>query len=324
MDDKKRTESGQKHEGKSTVYKVDKVFWGILIMLLLFQLSIIWHFGVTDQKQNQDGASETEAVLARVIGKDKMSEPLVENNAGETEMRDFFVTETEDLEQSMDAFIPMIFDAKESSVGKGQIKVTGLSSGAKEQLSFLEAEFVAELTAFLQKQDIKTSEVVFEKEILTSEENVSGYLLDISGQEKVQLIAFFFPKLPGQYLFTVLEKTVQETMETEIQIQTSQMEVPVSVQTEVVADTDIYDASTLTINSIPEKLLNYLDNRYELQYSLYDYLYKNGYRDVKAVTVEDYEIKVEEKAAEIIFGMPDGGTITGKYNKEKNRYTFYE
>ena len=73
-----------------------------------------------------------------------------------------------------------------------------------------------------------------------------------------------------------------------------------------------------------DKLLNYLDNRYELQYSLYDYLYKNGYRDVKAVTVEDYEIKVEEKAAEIIFGMPDGGTITGKYNKENNRYTFYE
>lgn len=322
MEDKKSTENGQKLDEKSTVYKVDKVFWGILIMLLLFQMSIIWHLGVTDQKENQAYPSETEAALTRVIGSEEISEVLLEDDV--KEQRDIFTAETEGLEQSMNVLLPMIFDAKESTVGRGQIKVTGLSSGAKKQLSFLEAEFVAELTAFLQQQNIKTSEVVFEKEILISEENVSGYVLQIDGQEKAQLLAFFFPKLPGQYLFTVLEKTIQETMETEVQPQAPQMEAPVSMRTEVIADADTYDASTLTINGIPEKLLNYLDNRYELQYSLYDYLYRNGYRNVKTVVVDDYEIKAEEKVVEIIFGMKDGKRITGKYDKESKQYSFYE
>ena len=324
MEDKRSEAKGQKDEEKRAVYKIDKVFWWILIMLLLFQMTIIWYFGVADQERYQADSGETEAVLTRVVGNKEISEVLPEYTAKESELRGLFTTETEEMEQNVEKFLSLIFDVKESRVGSGQIKVKGLSGGVKEQLSFMEAEFVSELTQFLQKQDIKTSEVVFEKEILTSEENVSGYLLRIKGQEMLQLATFFFPKLPGQYLFTVLEKSAQKTVETEAQMKISQADVPVQIQTERVPDDEPYDASVLTINGIPEKLLNYLDNRYELQYRLYDYLYRNGYRDVKTVAVKDYEIKAEEKVAEIIFEIPEGGTITGKYGKVKNQYSFSE
>ena len=159
---------------------------------------------------------------------------------------------------------------------------------------------------------------------MTSAENVSGYQLEIPGNEKLQLVALFFPKLSGQYLFTMLENGEQKVQEhTEQQNVVVETPAPVQSQTEATVNENTYDASMLSITGIPEKLLNYLDNRYELQYSLYDYLYKNGYRDVKSVAVESYKIDAEEKKAEIQLIVPKTASITGIYNKENNVYLFY-
>lgn len=226
----------------------------------------------------------------------------------------------------MEEMLQLIFEDKGSMVGKGQVKISGLSANTKESLSFREADFQAALTIFLQEQNIKTSAVTIGKEVMTSEENIVGYQMNVSGKEEIELLAYFFPKLPGQFFFTILEKEKPENQETvpQLQTQTSQTEAAATqIQTES-TEKDRYDASKLTISKIPEKLLNYLDNRYELQYSLYDYLYKNGYREVRTVAVKDYEIKAEEKVAEIIFEIEGEWNITGKYEKESQQYSFYE
>ena len=80
----------------------------------------------------------------------------------------------------------------------------------------------------------------------------------------------------------------------------------------------------LTISGIPEKLLNYLDNRYEFQYSLYDYLYKNGYRDVEEVMVESYTIDADERKAEMDIRLDTGRMMAGVYDKQRNSYLFHE
>ena len=45
---------------------------------------------------------------------------------------------------------------------------------------------------------------------------------------------------------------------------------------------------------------------------------------MKKVTVESYEINADEKLVEMKICITDGVEITGTYQKENNRYTFYE
>lgn len=319
MEDKKKT--GQEQSSKTAVQRINRNFFIVLGILLLLQLGIVLYCAVTDLREERKAVSETESLTVRVVGLDELQEQRQEVEAAELETQE---QAAEERQMQEEQFLSLIFDEKENSVGKGQLKISGLSAATKTQLSFREADFITELTDFLQEQKIEASEIVFEKEIMTSAENVSGYKLQILGNEKLQLVAFFFPKLSGQYLFTMLENGEQKVQEhTEQQNVVVETPAPVQSQTEATVNENTYDASMLSITGIPEKLLNYLDNRYELQYSLYDYLYKNGYRDVKSVAVESYKIDAEEKKAEIQLIVPKTASITGIYNKENNVYLFY-
>lgn len=319
MEDKKKT--GQEQSSKAAVQRMNRNFFVVLGILLLLQLGIVLYCAVTDLREERKAVSETESLTVRVVGLDELQEQRQEVEAAELETQEQAAEESQMQEEQ---FLSLIFDDKGSTVGKGQLKISGLFAATKTQLSFREADFIAELTDFLQEQKIDASEIVFEKEIMTSAENVSGYQLEIPGNEKLQLVALFFPKLSGQYLFTMLENGEQKVQEhTEQQNVVVETPAPVQSQTEATVNENTYDASMLSITGIPEKLLNYLDNRYELQYSLYDYLYKNGYRDVKSVAVESYKIDAEEKKAEIQLIVPKTASITGIYNKENNVYLFY-
>lgn len=83
-----------------------------------------------------------------------------------------------------------------------------------------------------------------------------------------------------------------------------------------------YDATTLTIRSIPEPLLNYISNRYDFQYSLYDYLYRNGHRDTTKATVTDYAIDADRRMALIELNLDDGGQISATYDHDENMFSF--
>ncbi|MCD8074807.1 MAG: hypothetical protein LUF27_07195 [Lachnospiraceae bacterium] len=76
------------------------------------------------------------------------------------------------------------------------------------------------------------------------------------------------------------------------------------------------------MTGIPTTLLNYLSNRYELQYTLYDYLYRNGYSDVTAAAISSYEIDEDTRTATITFTLSDGSSLTGIYSRDDNSYSY--
>lgn len=83
-----------------------------------------------------------------------------------------------------------------------------------------------------------------------------------------------------------------------------------------------YDATDLTIMAVPSTLSNYLDNRYELQYTLYDYLYRNGKQNVGTAAVRDFGIDPDRRVASITFELDDGSMVTGSYDKDSNSYVY--
>lgn len=292
----------------------------IFLAVLIVHFGVICYYELKERKMLQNPIIQSERNIIRVAGleeeqTDKAAMFDIEQDSGTNEQ----VLDSNEDGEKIEEMLQLIFEDKGSMVGKGQVKVSGLSTNTKEQLAYKEADFVTALTSFLQEQNIKTAAVSVEKEVMTSEKNIVGYQMSVSGKEEIELLAYFFPKLPGQFFFTVLEK--QEIV-SQPQTQIVQTEAAATqLQTEA---NDCYNASTLNISGIPEKLLNYLDNRYTLQYSLYDYLYKNGYRTVKDVTIEDYTIDAEEQIAEIRIRLEGGALLTGRYEKVNNRYSFYE
>lgn len=87
-------------------------------------------------------------------------------------------------------------------------------------------------------------------------------------------------------------------------------------------ETGDYDATSLSVKRIPETLLNYLDNRYEFQYGLYEYLYHHGKKDIKSASVTDYGIDGDTRTAVISLQLSDGSGMTAVYDKTANTYSF--
>ncbi|MCD7883381.1 MAG: hypothetical protein LUI87_06720 [Lachnospiraceae bacterium] len=83
-----------------------------------------------------------------------------------------------------------------------------------------------------------------------------------------------------------------------------------------------YNAASLSVTGIPNTLLNYIANRYELQYTLYDFLWKKGYRNNVSTSVSDYEIDPDARCATIYFILSDGSSVTGIYDLDANSYTY--
>ena len=92
-------------------------------------------------------------------------------------------------------------------------------------------------------------------------------------------------------------------------------------QSQASQDTD-YDARNISISSVPEELLNYMDNRYVFQYSLYDYLFSHGKKEVQSAEVTDYSIDAGTRQATIKLTLSDGSDLTAVYSKSSGSYTF--
>ena len=74
--------------------------------------------------------------------------------------------------------------------------------------------------------------------------------------------------------------------------------------------------------AVPSTLSNYLDNKYELQYTLYDWLYRNGKQNVSTAAVGSFDIDPDDRIAEIVFELDDGSTVYGSYDKDSNSYEY--
>lgn len=283
---------------------------------------------VSGSKAEKGQKEDSSVKMIIVTGKEEAESVVSAErvSAGEKEAdRSTEEYETRDWEE-------FFFGPSASGIYTSQIQISGLSSKEMELINFSESAFTKSASEFLERQGIKTRRIDFEKRIDCSSENAVAYLATIDGYEDEQLTVIFYPECAGKFLYT-LEHVEEETAEinavaqTEAavpQTETSKPQAAVSPQPQVqmIQTERTYDATRLSVYSIPKELLNYIDNRYMLQYQLYDYLYKNGYEDVTSATVTDYKINGDTRTAKIFFVLDNGKKVTGLYEKAEGSYRF--
>ena len=257
----------------------------------------------------------TEAEITQTEALDQKEESSIEETA----------RETEPLQDS--SWMETVFGESDNAVVTTPVKVTALTENEKELLHFRESDFIKSLSGFLLEENIKTSEVTFQGSIPFSSKEASAYVAGIKGMDTKNLIVLFYPQYPGRYQFLLVDKEVIKEASLPDQGQTGNRETvqtapalqnqPLSVEAE-----NTYDAANLEVRAVPKQLYNYLKNPYELQYGLYDYLYKNGIRNVSTATVSSYEIDADRRSASITLSIDGGRIIKALYLLDSNTYSF--
>ncbi|MCD7885883.1 MAG: hypothetical protein LUI87_19675, partial [Lachnospiraceae bacterium] len=342
-------ENGSEQNGKHFLYQWRQWLIGVILIFLaaLYLLNNSSRNTETNLPQGTETAiieSESEAAAAtqtiRVTGTSDTDESdisaagenatTIEENQSEAEnMNATFSdaeneTETEDWQQT-------IFGDSENLI-LPSIKVSGLTEEQKKKSGYRESDFLMALSAFLSNNDLaRVTEVTFENEIPCSSDGAFVFYASMDNSED-RLTVIMYPDYPGQYIL-LLEETREtaeefdrvEEAETQNESEADeQAQDAIEIQSgQGSSETErSYDATTLSVTGIPTTLLNYLANRYELQYTLYDYLYRNGYSDVTAAAVSSYEIDADTRTATITFTLSDGSSLIGIYNRDENSYSY--
>lgn len=232
----------------------------------------------------------------------------------------------------------LLFDEEDGQSGiSPYLTITGLTDKEKRDSGFVESDFLRAAGLFLKERGISTKRIIVENAIECSAPDGMAFQARLEKQDGYTFQFILFKSLPGQYVFTLqkLDEEVQsETLATEStnsqtdamtagsaeqQGQSYQQTASPQPQTSAASD---YDATGLTISSVPEELLNYLDNEYVFQYSLYDYLYRNGKKDIISAEVTSYTIDSVERKALIQVRLSDGTKLSVTYSKSAGSYSF--
>ncbi|MCD7956782.1 MAG: hypothetical protein LUG93_13760 [Lachnospiraceae bacterium] len=322
-----------------------------LIGALLIVLAAVYLLGnssknseISLERQTEESAVESETVetakTIRVTG----TGDSAENDGSVNEAADTESTENQndggktgssssdsESEDETEDWQETIFGDLENTVLQS-IRVSGLTETQKEKSGFRESDFLTTLSSFLTENELSgVSQVVFEDEISCSSENACVFTASLDDYEN-SLIVIIYPDYPGQYILmlqdlqeyaegrnedaesmTQTESTTDEQAQDAVEVQSGQ----------TLAETErSYDATTLSVTGIPVTLANYLSNRYEMQYTLYDYLYRNGYSNDTAAEVTSYEIDADMRTATIYFTLSDGSSLTGTYSLDENSYSY--
>lgn len=219
--------------------------------------------------------------------------------------------------------------------------VTGFTDREKREIGFLESDFLKDAGAFLAGQQIQTKRIIIEDRIAGSSSAAVAFQGRLEGKDDYILDVVFYPDLPGEYIFLLRNakgnergnngptaqgtdgQSTSQASQNNNSAQTTRAEAAVGQNTESTpTPQNSYDATNLAIKKIPETLLNYIDNRYEFQYSLYDWLYNHGKKDVESATVTDYSIDGDSRTASISLSLSDGSSISAVYDKTGNSYSF--
>ena len=237
-------------------------------------------------------------------------------------------TEMETRAQAPDAnlsFLEELFGSSLETVMAYPIRISGLTENEKSLLSFRESDFVRGLSSFLKSNNVKTSLVTFTGQTAFSGPNAAAYTADLGGIKDQKLIALFFPKFPGRYLFALenvkMEETKTAAAQTESRAQEAQ-EIRIEVPDTAEETQKPYDAMRLKVKGLNGEVSNYLSNPYELQYSLYDYLYKKGIQSPRKASVTDYYIDSTNRTATIQLKIDGTFNVTAIYERDQNRYSF--
>ena len=241
-----------------------------------------------------------------------------------------------------------IFGSDTGLVQDKQVFITGLSASEKEKLSFRESDFVKAVSTFLCSKRIDAKTVEFLRKMDISADGAQEYLAVLPGHDNFYLVVLMYPEYPGKYILSFLDldglagsleekekqkkvsapetsavNTPVQALQTQPGSMSPPVQAPVQAQPQNTVQTEEkYDATNLTIMAVPSTLSNYLDNKYELQYTLYDYLFRNGKRGVSTAAVDDFDIDPDDRIAEITFELDDGSTVYGSYDKDANSYSY--
>ena len=241
-----------------------------------------------------------------------------------------------------------VFGESDGSSSLGCVTaVTGFTEREKREIGFQESDFLKDAGAFLSKQQIQTKRIIVEDRIAGSSSAAVAFQGRLEGKDDYILDMVFYPDLPGEYIFLLRNikgnerqngtnaeagaadqnKAGNDTQSQNIQnnaaVQGGSQAVtaPQSTQEDSQMQ-DSYNAADLSVKQIPETLLNYIDNRYEFQYSLYDWLYNHGKKNVESATVTDYSIDGDSRKATIDLVLSDGSSVAAVYDKTANSYSF--
>lgn len=244
------------------------------------------------------------------------------------------------ISQGEDFMKKQIFGEEENQGISPYLTITGMTDKEKRDAGFVETDFLHAAGLFLKDRGISTKRIIVEKEVECSVPNGMAFQGRLEKVDGKSFRFILFPELPGQYIFMIEEdeKKVQpETLTTEdaagTEEQASETQAQGTVQTQnppqtqsqpqnqASQDTD-YDARNVSISSVPEELLNYMDNRYVFQYSLYDYLFSHGKKDVESAEVADYSIDAGTRQATIHLKLSDGSDLNAVYSKDSGKYSF--
>ena len=244
------------------------------------------------------------------------------------------------VSQGEDSMKKQIFGDEEDQGISPYLTITGMTDKEKRDAGFVETDFLRAAGLFLKDRGISTKRIIVENPVDCSLPNGMVFQGRLEKVDEMTFRFVLFPDLPGEYIFMVEEdeqKVRPETLTTEDASDTntsttgSQMQaasqtqnppVQPQPQSQTQEEADDYDARDISISSVPEELLNYMDNRYVFQYSLYDYLFSHGKKDVESAEVTDYSIDAGTRQATIKLKLSDGSDLTAIYSKSGGTYTF--
>ena len=285
-----------------------------------------------------------------------MSELNAAENSGEVGLAEAIETEAalpkpeiseeekaELINQGQESMKTEIFGTDEDQGISPYLTITGMTDKEERDAGFVETDFLRAAGLFLKDRGISTKRIIVENPIDCSLPNGMAFQGRLEKVDDMSFRFILFPDLPGEYIFMSEEdeeKGQPETLMTEGASDTEGQAVgaqtQATVQTQNPSQTqpqpqnqfqnqeqdDGYDARNISISSVPEELLNYMDNRYVFQYSLYDYLFSHGKKEVQSAEVTDYSIDAGTRQATIKLKLSDGSDLTAVYSKDSGKYSF--
>ena len=274
--------------------------------------------------------TETVRITEALKDDDNVTRLETEKEAG-AQVQKSDTPETEDF-----SWQEIIFCAEGKSVITAPIRVGGLTQNERNLTGFRESDFIRGLSSFLTGNNIHVSGITFEEPLAISSDDAAAFSASLEGISDRKLIVIFFPAYPGKYLFALenMPKENETKGRTETQVtarasaaQTREAAQPqtqsVAVQVSSTDTESAYDAMSLTVKDLPSEVSNYLANAYELQYELYDYLYRRGITGAGTATVTDYYIDGDERTATIGITVEGVGDVTALYDRDENGYSFW-
>ena len=198
------------------------------------------------------------------------------------------------ISQGQESMKAEIFGTDEDQGISSYLTITGMTDKEKRDAGFVETDFLRAAGLFLKDRGISSKRIIVENPVDCSLPNGMAFQGRLEKVDDMSFRFILFPDLPGEYIFMIEEDeekvqpetlTTEDASDTEGQAAGTQTRETVQTQnppqtqfqpqSQDPQDTD-YDARNISISSVPEELLNYLDNRYVFQYSLYDYLFSHG------------------------------------------------